>query len=137
MSTIGQSTFFDLNQRAGLPEARLLVHPQKLDKDVIVSGPAMDRYMSIAELEARRFSLALRDAALRMHFLKPPVKPEGDIARLDRISFRQICFAVSDITLIAKATAAGVRDEPMVFHDRKLAFLPEPEGVTVELAEWK
>ena len=51
-----------------------------------------------------------------------------------------LAFAVSDIvTLIDKARAAGVRlrNDPMVFHDRKLAFLAGPEGVIVELAEWK
>jgi hypothetical protein len=25
----------------------------------------------------------------------------------------------------------------MTFHDRKLVFLEGPEGITVELAEWK
>jgi hypothetical protein len=36
-------------------------------------------------------------------------------------------------------TAAGVRlrNQPMTFHDRKLVFLEGPEGITVELAEWK
>ena len=117
----------------------------ELDKDTIISGPAMDRYMGIADLEARHITLALRDAAPRpevqlLHFLKSPVKPEGDIARIDRIAFCHICFAVSDIdALIDKARAAGVRlrNDPMVFHDRKLAFLAGPEGITVELADWK
>ena len=47
---------------------------------------------------------------------------------------------MSDIdALIAKLTAAGVRlrNKPMTFHDRKLVFLEGPEGITVELAEWK
>jgi catechol 2,3-dioxygenase-like lactoylglutathione lyase family enzyme len=68
------------------------------------------------------------------------VKPAGDIARLDRIGFNHICFAVEGIdALTAKATAAGVRlrNQPMTFHDRKLVFLEGPEGITVELAEWK
>jgi len=64
----------------------------------------------------------------------------ADIARLDRIGFNHICFAVDDIDrVIAKVTAAGVRlrNEMMTFHDRKLVFLEGPEGITVELAEWK
>jgi hypothetical protein len=113
----------------------------ELEKDVIVSGPAMDRCMGIAGLEARHITLALRDAAPRLvvqflHFLKPP----GDIARLDCIGFWFTCFAVSDIdTLIDKATTAGVRlrNDPVVFYDRKLAFPAGLEGITVELAEWK
>ena len=112
-----------------------------LNKDVvIVSGPAMDRYMDTAELKARHITLALRDAALRPHFLRPPVKPEGDIARLDCMGFCQFCFAALDIdTLIDKATLAGVRlrNGPMAFYDGKLAFLAGPVGVTAELAEWK
>ena len=41
--------------------------------------------------------------------------------------------------MIAKVTAAGVklRNKPMVFHGRKLVFLEGPEGIAVELAEWK
>lgn len=119
----------------------------ELDKDVVISGPVMDQYMGIAGLEARHITLALKDSKPRLevqllHFLTPPVKREdaGDIARLDRIGFNHICFAVSDIdNLIAKVTAAGVRlrNKPMVFHDRKLVFLEGPEGITVELAEWK
>ena len=117
----------------------------ELDKDVVISGPITDQYMGIAGLEARHITLALKDSEPRLevqvlHFLKPPVKREGDIARLDRIGFNHICFAVSDIDdLIAKVTAAGVklRNKPMVFHDRTLVFLEGPEGITVELAEWK
>ena len=119
----------------------------ELDKDVVISGLVMDQYMGIDGLEARHITLSLKDASPRLevqllHFLKPPVKREdaGDIARLDRIGFNHICFAVSDIdALIAKVTAAGVRlrNKPMIFHDRKLVFLEGPEGITIELAEWK
>ncbi len=117
----------------------------ELDKDVVIKGPVMDQYMGIANLEARHITLVLKDSSPRLevqllHFLNPPVKRDGGIARLDRIGFNHICFAVSDIDgLIAKATAAGVRlrNQPMTFHDRKLVFLEGPEGITVELAEWK
>lgn len=117
----------------------------ELDKDVVIKGPVMDQYMGIADLKARHITLALKDAEPRLevqllHFLNPSVRSERDIARLDRIGFNHICFAVSDIdSLIAKVTAAGVRlrNRPMIFHDRKLVFLEGPEGITVELAEWK
>ena len=41
--------------------------------------------------------------------------------------------------MIDRVKAAGVRlrNEPMIFHDRKLVFLEGPEGITIELAEWK
>ena len=58
----------------------------------------------------------------------------------DRWDTAHICFAVDDIDgMVAAVTAAGVRlrNEMMTFHDRKLVFLEGPEGITVELAEWK
>jgi catechol 2,3-dioxygenase-like lactoylglutathione lyase family enzyme len=117
----------------------------ELDKDVVIKGPVMDQYMGIDGLEARHITLALKDSQPRLevqllHFLKPPARRAEDIVRLDRIGFNHICFAVSGIdALIAKVTAAGVRlrNKPMVFHDRKLVFLEGPDGITVELAEWK
>jgi len=117
----------------------------ELDKDVVINGPVMDRYMGIDNLEARHVTLVLRDAEPRLevqllHFNRPAVAPTGDIARLDRIGFNHICFAVDGIDqVIARVTAAGVRlrNEMMTFHDRKLVFLEGPEGITVELAEWK
>jgi len=104
----------------------------------------MDRYMGIDNLEARHVTLHLKGAEPRLevqllHFNRPVVKPAADVARLDRIGFNHICFAVEDIdAVIAKVTAAGVRlhNEMMTFHDRKLVFLEGPEGITVELAEW-
>jgi catechol 2,3-dioxygenase-like lactoylglutathione lyase family enzyme len=52
--------------------------------------------------EARHITLVLKDFDSRLevqllHFLDPPVKREGDVARLDPIGFNHICFAVSDI----------------------------------------
>jgi catechol 2,3-dioxygenase-like lactoylglutathione lyase family enzyme len=115
------------------------------DKAVVISGPTMDRYMGVPGLEADHVTLVLKDAAPRcevqlLHYRKPEVLPDPAIARLDRVGFNHVCFAVSDIdTLIDEVKAAGVRlrNAPMVFHDRKLVFLEGPEGITVELAEWK
>ncbi|MGP3690638.1 VOC family protein [Streptomyces sp. IBSNAI002] len=114
------------------------------DKDVVIKGPEMDQYMGIDDLEARHITLVLKHSDPRLevqllHFLKPSVEAAGDTARLDRMGFNHICFAVSDIDdLIERVTAAGVRvrNQPMTFHDRKLVFLEGPEGITVELAEW-
>ena len=52
----------------------------ELDKDVVISGPVMDRYMGIDNLEARHVTLALRDAEPRcevqlLHFNRPTVTP--------------------------------------------------------------
>src|SRR5690242_7720039 len=116
----------------------------ELDKDVVISGPTMDRYMGIDNLEARHVTLFLTGAEPRLevqllHFNRPAVTPAPDVARLDRIGFNHICFAVEDIDeVISRVTAAGVRtrNEMMTFHDRKLVFLEGPEGITVELAQW-
>jgi catechol 2,3-dioxygenase-like lactoylglutathione lyase family enzyme len=116
----------------------------QLDKDVVISGPTTDRYMGIDNLEARHVTLFLKDAEPRLevqllHFNRPTVTPAPDVARLDRIGFNHICFAVERIDeLIARITGAGVRlqNEMMTFHDRKLVFLEGPEGITVELAQW-
>ena len=93
------------------------------DKDVVISGPVMERYMGIDGLEAQHVTLVLKGASPRcevqlLHFRRPTVTHIHG--------------------LIARLTAAGVplRNEPMVFHDRKLVFLEGPEGVTVELAQW-
>lgn len=115
-----------------------------LDKDVVISGPTMDRYMGIENLEARHVTLSLKGAEPRvevqlLHFNRPAVTRAPDVSRLDRIGLNHICFAVENIEeLIASATAAGVRlrNEMMTFHDRKLVFLEGPDGITVELAEW-
>jgi catechol 2,3-dioxygenase-like lactoylglutathione lyase family enzyme len=105
----------------------------------------MERYMGVRGLEADHVTLVLVGATPRcevqvLHYRQPHVAPAPDVARLDRIGINHICFAVEGIdTVIDKVTAAGVRlrNEPMVFHDRKLVFLEGPEGIVVELAEWK
>ena len=114
------------------------------DKAVVISGPVMDRYMGVPGIEADHVTLVLKDASPRceiqlLHYCKPAAAADPTVARLDKIGFNHICFAVSDIDgLIAKVTAAGVRlrNQPMVFHDRKLVFLEGSEGIVVELAEW-
>jgi catechol 2,3-dioxygenase-like lactoylglutathione lyase family enzyme len=116
----------------------------ELDQDVMISGPTMDRYMGIDNLEARHVTLFLKGAKPRLevqllHFNRPSVTPAPDVARLDRIGFNHICFSVASIEeVIAKVTAAGVRlkNQMMTFHDRRLVFLEGPEGITIELAEW-
>ena len=116
----------------------------ELDKDVMISGLTMDRYMGITNLEARHVTLFLTGAVPRLevqllHFNRPTVAAASDVTRLDRIGFNHICFAVDNIEeVIANVTMAGVRlkNEMMAFHDRKLVFLEGPDGITVELAEW-
>jgi catechol 2,3-dioxygenase-like lactoylglutathione lyase family enzyme len=54
--------------------------------------------------------------------------------------FDHVCFTVDDLdAMLAQLGAAGVvlGKDVMQFHDRRLVFLAGPEGVTVELAEWR
>src|SRR5947208_17182497 len=98
-----------------------------LDQDVVISGPTMDRYMGIDNLEARHVTLFLKGAEPRvevqlLHFNRPSVTRAPDVARLDRIGFNHICFAVEDIDgLVALVTAAGgrLRNELATLHERK------------------
>jgi catechol 2,3-dioxygenase-like lactoylglutathione lyase family enzyme len=113
------------------------------DKAVVISGPVMDRYMK--DIEADHVTLVLEGASPRcevqiLHYRRPDAQPDPNAGHLDRLGYNHMCFATSDIDdMIARLTQAGVRlrNEPMVFHDRKLAFLEGPEGIVVELAEWR
>src|SRR5262249_25420681 len=71
----------------------------------------------------------------------PPGSPSRPAIRnLTKLGFNHICFAVDDLQAeVARLKAKGVklRNEVMEFHGRKLVFLSGPEGVTVELAEWR
>jgi catechol 2,3-dioxygenase-like lactoylglutathione lyase family enzyme len=115
------------------------------DKAVVISGPVMDRYMGVEDIEADHVTLVLKGASPRcevqiLHYRRPDARPDPNADRLDRLGYNHMCFATSDIDdMIGRLTQAGVRlrNEPMVFHDRKLVFLEGPEGIVVELAEWR
>ena len=115
------------------------------DKAVVISGPVMDRYMGVKDIEADHVTLVLKGSSPRcevqiLHYRRPDARPDPNADRLDRVGYNHMCFATSDIDdMIARLTQAGVRlrNEPMVFHDRKLVFLEGPEGIVVELAEWR
>ena len=112
--------------------------------DVTISGERMDTYMGIEGLLADHVTLVLPGSTPRLEvqllkFHRPEARSDPNIARLDKIGFNHICFAVDDIEAeIARLKQHGValRNELMTFHDRKLVYLVGPEGVTVELAQW-
>ncbi|MGB5834663.1 MAG: VOC family protein [Thiohalocapsa sp.] len=115
------------------------------DKDVVIKGKQMEEYMSVKDIEAEHVTLVLKGASpraeiqlLNYHHPHPPADPS--ITNLARLGFNHICFAVDDMDAeVARLKALGIqfRNEVMEFHHRKLVFLSGPEGVTVELAEWK
>ena len=114
------------------------------EKSVVISGPVFARYMGVEGIEAEHVTLAHESAVPRMEvqilkYRHPDPRIDPDLARLDKLGFNHVCFAVDDVdatvrTLVAHGVA--LRNEVMEFHDRKLVFLVGPEGITVELAQW-
>jgi catechol 2,3-dioxygenase-like lactoylglutathione lyase family enzyme len=115
------------------------------DKSVVIKGEQFARYMGVDGIEAEHVTLVLAHATPRtevqlLHYRHPDTLPDPEVARLNRVGFNHICFAVEDIEAeVANLKANGVplRNEVMDFHGRKLVFVTGPEGITVELAEWR
>jgi catechol 2,3-dioxygenase-like lactoylglutathione lyase family enzyme len=115
------------------------------DKSVVIQGEPFVTYMGVDGIEAEHVTLVLDQASPRTEvqllcYRHPAALPNPDIARLNRLGFNHICFAVEDIEAeVANLKANGVplRNEIMDFHGRKLVFVTGPEGIIVELAEWR
>ncbi len=111
-------------------------------KSVVISGKVMEDYMGVAGIEADHVTLAIENPHSEvqlLHYRHPDVLVDINIAKLNKLGFNHVCFAVDDLEAeIAKLTAAGVklRNKMMDFHNRKLVFVRGPEDITVELAEW-
>ena len=111
-------------------------------KSVVISGKVMEDYMGVAGIEADHVTLAIENPHSEvqlLHYCHPDMLVDINIAKLNKLGFNHVCFAVDDLEAeIAKLTAAGVklRNKMMDFHNRKLVFVRGPEDITVELAEW-
>ena len=114
------------------------------DKLVVIAGSPFDAYMDVPGIEAEHRTLVLENSNPRFEiqlltYRQPTVHADAAAGDLARTGFNHICFAVDDLDAeVARLTAAGVklRNQVMLFHDRKLVFLAGPEGVVVELAQW-
>jgi catechol 2,3-dioxygenase-like lactoylglutathione lyase family enzyme len=114
------------------------------DKTVVIAGERFARYMGLDAIEADHVTLVVPGAAPRLevqllHYRHPEPVDDPNIARLDKIGFNHVCFAVDDAAaMVAQLEADGVevRHELTGFHDRRLYFLTGPEGITIELAQW-
>ena len=114
------------------------------DRAVVITGAQFASYMGVDGIEADHVTLVLAGASPRMEvqllrYHHPDPLPDSEAGNLTRLGFNHVCLAVDDLeSEVARLRASGVRmrNEMMVFHDRKLIFLCGPEGVTVELAEW-
>jgi catechol 2,3-dioxygenase-like lactoylglutathione lyase family enzyme len=114
------------------------------EKSVVIAGSPFDGYMGVPGIEAEHRTLVLQGADPRFEiqlltYRQPAVHPDPAAGDLARTGFNHLCFAVDDLDAeVARLTAAGVklRNQVMLFHDRKLVFVEGPEGVVVELAQW-
>lgn len=111
---------------------------------VAISGQRFSDYMGVDGIEARHVTLKLANASPRLEvqllkYLHPDPLPDPDITKLHRVGFNHVCFAVNDLdAVLQKLGASGIKpcNKVLDFHDRKLIFIPGPEGITVELSEW-
>jgi catechol 2,3-dioxygenase-like lactoylglutathione lyase family enzyme len=114
------------------------------DKAVVIAGEPFASYMGIEGVEADHITMIVPGTSPRfevpiLHFRNPPPQTDPNIARLDKIGFNHICFAVDDVEAMVERlrdNGVEVRSELQGFHDRLLYFLTGPEGITVELAQW-
>jgi catechol 2,3-dioxygenase-like lactoylglutathione lyase family enzyme len=115
------------------------------DKRVIISGEQFASYMGVEGIEADHLTLIVPDLIPRLevqilHYRTPEAQPDPLISRLDKLGFNHICFAVDDAEDMVKHlkdNGVEVRSELKLFHNRQLFFLTGPEGITVELAQWR
>lgn len=115
------------------------------DKAVVISGEPFASYMGLAEIEADHVTLVLPGASPRfevqlLHYRRPAAVSDASIARLDKLGFNHICFAVNDIGAMVenlRVNGVEVRGELKGFHDRHLVFVTGPDNITVELAQWR
>jgi catechol 2,3-dioxygenase-like lactoylglutathione lyase family enzyme len=111
-------------------------------KSVVISGKVMEDYMGVAGIEADHITLTIENPHTEvqlLHYRHPDMIADVNVAKLNKLGFNHVCFAVDDLDAeIAKLTAAGVklRNKVMDFHNRKLVFVHGPEDVTIELAQW-
>jgi len=116
----------------------------EVDKAVVIAGEPFASYMSVPDIEADHVTMAVPGATPRfevqlLHYRHPEAQSDEVIARLDKLGFNHICFAVDDAEATLrhlKANGVEVRSELSNFHNRRLIFLTGPEGITVELAQW-
>jgi catechol 2,3-dioxygenase-like lactoylglutathione lyase family enzyme len=110
----------------------------------LIKGEKFSRYMNVAGIEAEHVTLkhATATPRLEVQLLKyhhPESTPDPQISNLSKIGFNHVCFAVDDMdAALASLKTHDIepKTEILDFHDRKLVFLPGPEGITIELSQW-
>src|SRR5262249_55866410 len=84
------------------------------DKSVVIKGEQFARYMGVDGIEAEHVTLVLDRASPRtevqlLRYRHPDALLDPEIARLNKVGFNHICFAVEDIEAeVANLRANGV-----------------------------
>jgi catechol 2,3-dioxygenase-like lactoylglutathione lyase family enzyme len=112
--------------------------------DTVISGQTLSTYMGIRNIEARHTTLALQDCTPRfeiqlLHYISPPVLTDPNTSDLHRTGYNHLALRVENLdSEVKRLKEAGIviKNQPVVFHNRKLVFLIGPEDVTIELVEW-
>jgi catechol 2,3-dioxygenase-like lactoylglutathione lyase family enzyme len=110
----------------------------------VISGERFSRYMGVEGIEAEHVTLRHATASPRMEvqllkYHHPDPVDDPHIRDLSKIGFNHVCFAVADLEAALadlKTHSIEPKTEILDFHDRKLVFLPGPEGITLELSQW-
>jgi catechol 2,3-dioxygenase-like lactoylglutathione lyase family enzyme len=112
---------------------------------VVIAGEPFASYMGVPDIEADHVTLVLENASPRteiqlLHYRHPEAMSDPHIRDLDKIGLNHICFATDDLEAELRTMRANgfeARSGILEFHARKLVFLEGPEGVVVELSEWR
>ena len=116
----------------------------KAEIDTLISGEPLSTYMGMKNIEARHTTLVLQGCIPRfeiqlLHYVNPPILKDLDTTDLNRTGYNHLALRVENLDgEVKRLEEAGVliKNQPVVFHDRKLVFLVGPEDVTIELVEW-
>ena len=116
----------------------------EVDKSVVIAGEPFADYMGVDGIEADHVTMIVPGTEPRfevqiLHYRHPDVLDDPNVARLDKVGFNHICFAVDDAPAMVRhleANGVEVRGRLAGFHNRLLYFVTGPEGITVELAQW-
>ncbi len=115
----------------------------KEDFSAVISGDKFSAYMGVNGIEAEHVTLVLPNSSPRqeiqlLKYHKPIPCADPNIARLDKVGYNHLCFAVDNIEReVKRLKGKGVKflNEIMEFRDRKLTFFSGPQGITLELSE--
>lgn len=109
----------------------------------VISGPVMEKYLGVPDMEAEHITMVLKDAdpyfdiqLLKYH--RPHSLPNEHVRDLSAIGFNHFGFAVDDLEKSLndlKAAGVEMRNEIMEFRDYKMALIWGPEGLTFELVQ--